>query len=112
MHVVIAPVSYFLKAAVLDHGRSSKFATDNQQSVVEQPSRFQIFDQRGYGRVGCLGELSVNSNVVVTVPRLKIAEVDLHHAYAFFGQANRHQATSPKIAVPIASARGFAFRGD
>ena len=44
----------------------------------------------------------MNQNVVVIVPWLRIAEVNLHHPDALLHQPAGHQASAAKIAIAIA----------
>ena len=43
-------------------------------------------------------QFAMDQNIVVVVPRLAVAVVDLHHAHAFLHQAPRHQAAASEIA--------------
>ena len=49
-------------------------------------------------------------DVVVVVPGLEVAEVDLHHADAALDQAPRHQAAAAEVAIAVALAHVFAAR--
>ena len=40
-------------------------------------------------------------NVLVAVPRLGVAEIDLHHAHAAFDQSAGEEASAAEIVVPI-----------
>ena len=73
------------------------------------PARFQILQQRGDRAVGLRGQRPVDLNVVVVVPGLEVAEVDLHHADAALGQPPRDQAAAPEIAVAVTLARLLRF---
>ena len=46
----------------------------------------------------------MDHDVVVIVPGLEVAVIDLHHAHAALAQPARHQAAAGEIAVAIAGA--------
>ena len=82
------------------------------QRVLEQSARLQILHQRGDRLVRLLRQLPVDQDVVVIVPGLAVAEIDLHHAHAALDQPQRHQAAAAEIAVAVARARGFGLLAD
>src|SRR4051794_10658806 len=43
VNVVIAPITNFFEAAVLDHRRPTELATDHQERILEHATSFQIF---------------------------------------------------------------------
>ena len=101
---MIAAVLHLHQSAHFHRRRAAEFAADDHQRVFEQAAGFQIFQQRGDAAVGFLRELAVDQNVVVIVPGLAVAVIDLHHAHAAFDEAEGHQAAAPEIAVAIAGA--------
>ena len=82
VHVVIAALIHSELAGALNHRRTAEFAADDEHRLVEETSRFQIFQQRCDGRVRFPRQSFVRSNVFVAVPRLRVAEVHLYHANA------------------------------
>jgi hypothetical protein len=85
--VMVAPVADAFEAAVLNHRRPAELAADDDERIFEQAALLEVFEQRRDGPIGGLGQLGVHADIVVAVPGLEVAEVDLHHAHAFFGQA-------------------------
>ena len=54
----------------------------------------------------------MDEDIVVIIPGLAIAVIDLHHADAAFDEAAGHEAAAAKIVIAIAGADGFGFFGD
>ena len=54
----------------------------------------------------------MNLDIVVIVPGLAVAEIDLHHAHAALGQPQGHQAAAPERRGSVARAHRLGFLGD
>src|SRR5262249_15648440 len=89
-----------------------EFAGDDQQNVVGQAAGAQVFDQGGNAEVegGEQGVLEGREVVVVRVPVVHDAEVDLHEAHAGLDQsAGQKEALAHVVAaVAVAEPRVFA----
>ena len=70
-----------------------------------RPRPLQVGQQRRDRLVGLLGVVAVVEDVGVIVPRLAVAEIDLHHAHAALRQAAGHQAGVGELAVAVGRAR-------
>ena len=70
----------------------------------QQAARLQVAQQRGDGPVAVAGVGAVVDDVVVVVPRLVVAVVDLHHAHAALGQPAGDQAGVGELARAVALA--------
>src|SRR6266566_150943 len=77
MNIVIAPASDVLEAAVLDHRSTAEFGSDYDQRLLEQPPGFQVLNECGNRGIRLFRQLGMDANVIMTVPWLKIAKVDL-----------------------------------
>ncbi len=54
----------------------------------------------------------MNEDVVVVIPRLAIAVIDLNHADALFDEAASHETAAAEIVIAITGAHGFGLFGD
>src|ERR1039458_4077784 len=59
-----------------------------------------------------MGQFAMNENVVVVIPGLAVAVIDLYHAHAVLHQAPGHQTAASEIMVAVTAADGFGLFGD
>ena len=62
--------------------RAAELAAPNDKRFVQQAACLQVLKQRGNRPVALLGVLAVVGDVLVIVPGLIVAIIDLRHAHA------------------------------
>src|ERR1051325_11219187 len=116
MGVVVA-ANLVASAVILQNRQSAHFAAPMNYGRVEQPERFQIFDQRGGGFVHSPAGIGERfDQAAVMIPGLADVE-NLHETNASLNQSTRDQAARSIIARDffvdaIKFFRGFAFAGN
>ena len=70
VRVVVAAILNLDGRAVLYRGRPAELAAHDDQSLLKQPERLQILDERGNGPIGLARQLAVYQDVIVIVPGL------------------------------------------
>ena len=106
---MIAPVLHLHPGTGLHRRRPAELAAEDHQRLVEQAARLQIIQQRRDRAVHLVGQLLVDHDVVVVVPRLAVAEVELHDADATLHQAPRQQAPAAEVGIAVTAADGVGF---
>src|ERR1700680_883706 len=81
----------------------------DHQRVVERAPLLQILDHRRKWWIGVFGKLAIGEDVRVSIPRVALAVVDLHHAHALLYQAHGHQATERRATGSIHIESGLAL---
>src|SRR5258708_31663663 len=112
MTVVVAAVLDLDQAADFDHRRAAELSPDNYQRVFQQAAGLQIVEQRGDGAIRFVGQPAVDENVIVIIPGLAVAVVNLHHANAALDKTPRHEAAATEFAIAVAGAHGLRLLGD
>ena len=99
--------------AIFTHRCAAKFASPNNERIIEHSPLFQIADERGDGAVNVRRELPCGGVVVrVGIPRLSVAIIDLHESDASFDESSCHQTPVGKMAAAIYLASLLWFKLD
>ncbi len=85
----------------LRSGRAAELATPDHERVLEQTARFEILQQGRDRPIALLGVLLVVANILVVIPGLAVAEVNLHHPHATLGQPPGQEAAMGEFAVTV-----------
>src|SRR5439155_16878084 len=94
----------------LRRGRSTEFAAPDDERVLKQTARLQVLEQRRDRSIAFLGVIAMVADVLMVVPGLAVAVINLRHAHATLGQTPGDQAGVGKFAVAIerADRRGLS----
>ncbi len=104
--VMVAPI------AVFGGGGSTEFTTPDNECFVEQASVFEICEEGRHRLIDGAGKIARRSGVIVVgVPWLTVAVIDLREANPTFGKPSRQQASIGELARTVTSADGFGLPG-
>ena len=87
----------------------AKLAAPDDQRVLEQSAGFQVLEQRGDRAIALLSVVAVLGDVVVIVPGLIVAVIDLDDAHAPLHQSPRDQAGVGELAGAVQVPRRGRF---
>ena len=87
--------------AALGHRHAAEFASPDHQRALEQPAPLQVFEQAGDRLVGPAAHHGmVRLDVVVGVPAVDVARVELNEPDSALDQPARQQAAGAELGGP------------